>query len=105
MHVTQKWSNEVIPLTFFFAPRLGGLAKGATITEVLELGVTPTGDSFDLSIGNLGDAQIDPVTNLAVQVIAERGLTQRVYQASCTATVVHAGNSYTFTVILPVKVL
>lgn len=104
MHVTEKWPNEVIPLTFFFAPRLGGLAKGARVTEVTGLTVTPDDDSLDLSIGAPHEAVIDPVTEMAVQVVAEKGISQRIYQVSCTAGVVHAGNPYTFTIVLPVKV-
>lgn len=100
-----KYEDEEIPLLFDFTTRLGALAPGARISEVLELSVTPTGDSDDLNIGVVGDAAIDEVSELMVQVRAIKGRASvRAYSARCKATVVHAGTTYPLIVVLPVYV-
>ena len=101
-----KYEAEEIPLLFDFSERLGALAQGARITEVLELTVSPTGDAEDLDIGVVGDAVIDEVTDLSVQVRAIKGRADvRRYEARCKATVVHAGSTYPLIVELIVYLL
>lgn len=100
-----KYEAEDIPLIFDFTTRLGALAPGARISEVLALSVTPTGDANDLDIGAVGDAAIDEVSELMVQVRAIKGrATIGVYRPRCTATVVHAGTTYPLIVALDVYV-
>lgn len=100
-----KYEVEEMPLIFDFATRLGSLASGAEVVEVLELSVTPTGDENDLDIGVVGDAAIDEVTGLQVQVRAAKGRAAvNKYYPRCKATIVHAGVTYPLIVELEVYV-
>lgn len=99
-----KRPGEIMPLTFNFVTRLGSLARGATITSVEDLTVTPTGDVDDLDIGTPVQAKVNEVTNLQVQCIASKGRAGTVYHARCSVIATHAGNPYTFEVILPIVV-
>lgn len=105
MTVLSKYASERMPLIFDFTSRLGELAPGARILEpVLSLSCTPTGNDDDLYIGALEEAIVDPVEELAVQVLAEAGRSGVVYRPACRVAVAHAGHEYEFEVQLTVFV-
>jgi hypothetical protein len=100
-----KRPDESIPVTFDFADRLGALAPGAAITAVEALSVDPAGTAGDLEVGDVGDAVIDQVGQLAVQVVATGGRAWVKYRPVCRATVQHSGGEYLFEVELDVRVI
>ena len=101
MKFIPKSPSEVIPLIFDYRTRLGGLAAGATIQSVDALTVDPTGE---LSIGTIGEALIDELSQIEVAVVATGGTSPKIYACTCRSTVNHSGSEYVFDVVLHVLV-